>query len=322
MKYKVETLDLVIIRSCQLSCQGCCTFSDHKKINGLTTVAEAESAVAFWSQYIEPVQIHLFGGEPTMHPELIEWFRLVRRYWPTEGSVWLSTNGYFFDKIFEHVDELFVDNNTSISITHHTTDEPYSSLVLNNYVQLQQLILERYNKLRPTLLANWITETSEDSSYKEISYLKDRHGNNLSALCLTHQAGEKFIPHYRGHGESLKPWFDYSDDMAKINNHSVCHIKNYVELYQNRLWKCPPRAVLNQTLETYKLQDSEDWKQYYNDYKSLGQDATDAEIAAWFQAQKTPENTCNMCGFQYSQGRYSIPAQQHLPKKLFKIKSI
>ena len=71
-KYKVDYLDLVIIRSCQLACEGCCTFSDHQKINGLVKPADAEEAIKFFSQYIDPTRVHLFGGEPTMHPQLME----------------------------------------------------------------------------------------------------------------------------------------------------------------------------------------------------------------------------------------------------------
>ena len=98
----------------------------------------------------------------------------------------------------------------------------------------------------------------------------------------------------------------------------MCHIKNYVQLYKGRLYKCPPRAVLNQTLETYNLQSTQDWDKYYSQYESIGTDATEAEIDVWFTRQKNPENTCNMCGFF---GGTPIPAQQHLPKKLFKLKT-
>ena len=58
-KHKVDFLDLVIIRSCQLSCEGCCTFSDHTKINGLVDVNESREAVEFWSQYIEDRKAHV-----------------------------------------------------------------------------------------------------------------------------------------------------------------------------------------------------------------------------------------------------------------------
>ena len=317
-KHKVDFLDLVIIRSCQLSCEGCCTFSDHTKINGLVDVNESREAVEFWSQYIEPTRVHLFGGEPTMHPQLIDWFKLARTNWPNSQPIWLNTNGYLLDKIFDHIRELFVDNMSAVSVTSHTLEEPYYSNVLNNYQQLQDLILEEYQKEFKKSTFLWQSgEESWDSDYKKFSVLVDEMGNNRSMLNITHQHSDHFVTHYQGYGVDLKPWHDYNNETAKNSNHELCHIKNYVQLYKGRLYKCPPRAVLNQTLETYNLQSIEEWDKYYNQYESLGTDATEAEIDAWFTRQKTPENTCNMCGFVVG---IKMPTQQHLPKKLFKLK--
>lgn len=317
-KHKVDFLDLVIIRSCQLSCEGCCTFSDHTKINGLVDVNESREAVEFWSQYIEPTRVHLFGGEPTMHPQLIDWFKLARTNWPNSQPIWLNTNGYLLDKIFDHIRELFVDNMSAVSVTSHTLEEPYYSNVLNNYQQLQDLILEEYQKEFKKSTFLWQSgEESWDSDYKKFSVLVDEMGKNRSMLNITHQHSDHFVTHYQGYGVDLKPWHDYNNETAKNSNHELCHIKNYVQLYKGRLYKCPPRAVLNQTLETYNLQSIEEWDKYYNQYESLGTDATEAEIDAWFTRQKTPENTCNMCGFV---GGTRMPTQQHLPKKLFKLK--
>jgi organic radical activating enzyme len=320
MKHTVDYLDLVIIRSCQLACEGCCTFSDHKKIKGLVDVNDAEPAVAFWSQYINPTRVHLFGGEPTMHPQLIEWFRLARKYWPNNGPIWLNTNGYYLDKLFDHIDELFIDNISAVSVTHHTTEEPYASLVLNNYAELKRLILERVRARDPGTDAYWADSSEWDSEHKKFNLLKDSQGDILVMLNMTFQHQDHFVPHYRGHGPTLKPWQDYRNGADKEKNHAVCHIKNYVQLYQDRLWKCPPRAVLNQTLETYKLEQDPDWVSYYNEYESLGIDASQDAINTWFERQKTVENTCNMCGFMHS--NTTMQAQQHLPKKLFKLKPV
>jgi len=322
MKHNVDYLDLVTIRSCQMGCEGCCTFSDHQKVNGLVDPFEAEPALAFWSQYINPSRVHLFGGEPTMHPQLIEWIRLARRYWPDQ-LIWLNTNGYFLDRIFDHIDEIFVTSYhyAAVSVTHHTTEEPYAGLVLNNYAELKRLILERTNTLAVSgkRTWRWKENTDWDSEYKKFSILNDGEGHDTVMLNMTFQHDDNFVPHYRGHGPTLEPWHDYTGE-GKYKNHEVCHIKNYVQFYQNRLWKCPPRAVLNQTLETYKLQDKAAWTQYYNEYESLAITATEDEINAWFSRQKEVENTCNMCGFMHSHTH--LPAQQHLPKKLFKLKSV
>jgi hypothetical protein len=327
-KHNVDFLDLVIIRSCQLACEGCCTFSDHQKVNGLIDVKDAEAAVAFWSKYINPTRVHLFGGEPTMHPQLLDWFRLACKYWPRSADgtynmpIWLNTNGYYLEKLFDDIDELFVDNSMFVSVTHHTLEEPYASLVTSNYAKLQQLILSAYVRRFPEHQWHWASDTPWDGGeYKKFVCLTNELGSTRIILNMTFQHNEHFVPHYKGHGPTLKPWHNYNDATAKGLNHAVCHINNYIQLYNNRLWKCPPRAVVNQTLEAYKLQDDPDWAPYYNEYESLGIDASEDEINAWFDRQKGPENACNMCGFMYSRGEEGIPTQQHLPKKLFKIKS-
>jgi organic radical activating enzyme len=323
-KHNVDFLDFVIIRSCQLACEGCCTFSDHREINGLVEPADAEEAVKFWSQYINPGRVHLFGGEPTMHPRLIEWIRLARKYFPESGANWINTNGYYLDKLFDHIDELFVDNSSFISVTHHSTIEPYNSLVINNYNQLQKLVLEAWKKRSPSGNWQWIpNDTWSEGEYKKFICLTDTNNNHVSVIFnMTFQAGPegRFVSHYQGRGLELKPWQDYNDTSdAAIRNHSTCHIKNYVQLYKNRLWKCPPRAVLNQTLETYNLQNTPEWSDYYNKYESLGTDATETEINQWFNRQLSPENTCNMCGFIHN-NHPLVAGQQHLPKKIFKLK--
>jgi len=327
-KYEVEFLDLVTIRSCQMGCEGCCTFSDHKEINGLVDPAQAEESTKFWAERIIPKRLHLFGGEPTMHPKLLDWYRLAKKYWPTskEGysmPIWLNTNGYFLDKLFPHIEELFLgDNPLFISVTHHTLMEPYNSLVIENYSKLKELVLTAFQQKYPNDQFRWEMGSSWDSEYKKFSVLKNQDPNSTGFILLNmyEQHDDHFVPHYKGMGKTLEPWYDYNDTSGKELNHGVCHIKNYVQIYNGRLYKCPPRAVLNQTLETYNLQSTELWDKYYNEYESLGTDTSDAEIDAWFAKQKLPENTCNMCGFMFS--NQDLKAQEHLPKKMFKIKTV
>lgn len=329
MKYQVDNLDLVIIRSCQLSCQGCCTFSDHREVKGLQNISDMAPAIRYWSRYITPKRLILFGGEPTMHPKLVEWFRLAAECWPKtwdgyDMPIWVNTNGYYIDKLFDHVDELFVDGPSRmfLSVTHHTTTEPYYSLVLDNFTRLKELILEACSRKFPDFGLHWVTGTEWDGPDKEFHLLRDKSNTrNIMMLSFTRQYETHFVSHYRGHSKDLKPWHDYSDTQAMIENHRECHIKNYVQIYDGKLWKCPPRAVLNQTLETYNLQDNQDWLPYYRDYAYLDINSSESDIESWFTRQKGPENTCNMCGFMYSRGDF-LPAQQHLPKKMFSLKSV
>ncbi len=321
MKYTVDYLDMVIIRSCQLACEGCCTFSDHKEINGLEEASDNEEAIAFWSKLIYPKRLHIFGGEPLMHPRFMEWFRMLSKYW-TNMPIWVNTNGYYLDKLFDNVEELFTGNNyLFLAITKHTKDEPYGSLVDSNLSKLMDLILaETEKKHRGNF--EWIRAPEFESEHKKF-YKLVKTGIpevNYSLISFCEQYNDYFVPHYYGKGITLKPWNSYDDTHALNMNHKVCHIKNYVQFYKGYLYKCPPRAVLNHTLDTYRIQNSDEWQKYYNDYQHLGIKDTEEVMDAWFDRQKLPENTCNMCGFMHSHEH--LPIQQHLPKKLFKIKPV
>lgn len=321
MKIEVEYLDIVTIRSCQLKCDGCCTFSDHKEINGLEEAEDYQEQIAFWSKHISPKRTNIFGGEPLMHPRFINWFRLIRKYWPNL-PIWVNTNGYYLDKLFPYINELFIEQEMSmlfIAITKHTQDEPYGSLVDSNLDKLLSLIKQAREEKHKTEFV-WVRATEYESEHKKFYRLIQSHdpdtGYGLVSYC--EQFNDKFVPHYRGYGSSLKPWHNYNDERELYRNHEVCHIKNYVQFYQGNLYKCPPRAVLNQTLDTFDLHNDADWAEYYNQYESLKPTDDCEKIQKWLDNQKKPEKTCNMCGFMHSHEYH--PIVQHFPKKMFKVK--
>lgn len=321
MKFEVEYLDIVTIRSCQLKCEGCCTFSDHKEINGLEEAEDHEEQIAFWSKYITPKRTNIFGGEPLMHPRFINWFRLIRKYWPNL-PIWVNTNGYYIDKLFPHINELFIEQEMSLlcmAITKHTLDEPYGSLVDKNLKTLLSTIKESREEKHQTEFV-WERAIEYESEHKKFYRLiktsDPETGYGLISYCEQYQ--DNFVPHYKGHATSLQPWHSYGDNMGMYQNHEVCHIKNYVQFYQGSLYKCPPRAVLNQTLDTFNLQDDENWADYYHNYEELKPTANVHEIQNWLEKQKMPEKTCNMCGFMHS--HEYLPITQHFPKKMFKLK--
>ena len=210
--YKVDYLDLVTIRSCQMACEGCCTFSDHREINGL--VEPDEEALAFWGKRIMPGRLHLFGGEPTMHPRLMNWFRLAGKYWPVcednnPTPIWLNTNGYYLDRLFPHIEELFTQPiKMCVSITHHTLSEPYNSLVQSNYEELIERILEANHRVHPNRKFYWKSDTPWDSEHKKFIHLTDDLGSSTVLINVCRQHDDHFVPHYQGHGATLEPWYD------------------------------------------------------------------------------------------------------------------
>jgi pyruvate-formate lyase-activating enzyme len=322
MKFDIEYLDVVIIRSCQLKCDGCCTFSHHTEINGLYEAEEYEEQIAFWAKHINPKRINIFGGEPLLHPRFMNWFRLIKKYWPDQSRIWVNTNGYQIDKLFSHVHELFVEDEVKLclAVTKHTQDEPYGSLVDSNFKKLLDLIKTGLHD-KTGIEHRWERVPEWESEFKKFYNLVNTlhpeiYSHGFASFC--DQFDDNFVPHYKGHGLTLKPWHNYDDKHGLYQNHNVCHIKNYVQFYKGNLYKCPPRAVLNQTLDTFNLQNDKDWMDYYNQYESLEPTNDTNKIKTWLDTQRNPEKTCNMCGFMHSHEYHS--KTQHFPKKMFKLK--
>lgn len=328
MKHPVKHLDLVIIRSCQLACEGCCTFSDHDRVKGTVRLEDAEEWLKFWGERINPERVNLFGGEPLMHPQVVDWYLAARRTWPRSGHVWVNTNGYYLDKLFDHIDTCFVNPtgvNMALSVTKHSDIEPYSSLVVANYAKIKDMIIDAYEIKWPGQGWYWKTNISWDADYKKFSILsRPNSDDHYVILNLTAQHDSMFVPHYSGYGKTLKPIWPYDHPDAKNQNHSMCHIKTYVQLYKGDAYKCPVRATVGDTLEKYNLTNDPDWAPYYNKYKTVGINSLDNEIDTWFTKQREPENTCNQCGFYLTKDKLDLmlPEQGHLPKSNFKIKSL
>lgn len=295
---KFEHLDLPIIRSCNLACVGCMTHSDHKNIKGTVRVEDSHEWLEFWSKRIAPESITLFGGEPLLHPEFANWVVAIKQYWPTSG-VNVNTNGYYLDRIYDKIPELFhPDIKLSMIISIQTGLEPYLSHVKNNLEIFKQKVLDYYKIIMPDATVAWELWLDESAiNFKQWFRLTvNGHAHGIGfGVCEQHKL--HWAMHYTGRGETMRPVYDYND-VWYTNNHKSCQTNNFPNLYQGRMYKCPPMAVLEHSLDTFDIEDQPEWKPYISDYVTVGTESTDEEIVNWFTQQKNPEKVCNMCGHQ------------------------
>jgi hypothetical protein len=295
-KIKFQHLDLPIIRSCNLACKGCMTHSDHKNIKGLVRVEESREWLKFWAERLEPEHITLFGGEPLLHPEFVDWALAIREIWGPDVTISLNTNGYYLDTLLPHIDNLFSEElGLSIVVSVQTGIEPYLGKVYDNINRLKAAIAD-YRGGKWTL---WLDEY--DVNFKrwyglDIGTYRSRAG---FTVCDQHKL--HWCMHYSGKGETMRPIYDYNDQWYEPN-HGICHTKNFVTLYKGRMYKCPPVGVLEHSLTTFGIDQSPEWAPYLQNYKTVGPQSTDEEISAWFEQQKCPEKVCNMCGFMGPNG--------------------
>jgi len=295
-KVKFKFLDIPIIRSCNLGCGGCLTFSDSKRIKGLVKLEESLDWLEFWSERLDPEEVTVFGGEPLLHPQFLDWCLTLRRFWPNAG-LRINTNGYYLNTLFDKVEDLFTKEiQPQFIVSIQTGHEPYYSLVLNNVKKLKKLVLESLRKKYPDKKVIWNLWLNEPEIYK--SWWRIDIDDNDSRIRITTCEQHKIYwqAHYQGTENNLLPFYDYND-VWHTENHEFCQAKSFVNLYKGKLYKCPTVAVLGHTLETFNLTEKDEWQPYLKNYQYLDTTATNEQITTWFETQKAPEKVCNMCGF-------------------------
>ena len=295
-KIKFKFLDIPIIRSCNLGCGGCLTFSDSKKIKGLVNLNKSKEWLRYWADKLDPEEVTIFGGEPLLHPQFIEWCREVRSLWPNVG-LRINTNGYYLNNLFDKISELFTEEiRPQFIVSIQTGHDPYYSSVKQDIDQIKNLVLQSLKEKYPNKKIEWVLWLDEPEIYKRWWRIDIDDCDTGIRITTCEQHKIPWQAHYQGTEGSLKPFYDYNDSWH-TDNHKFCQAKNFVNLYKGKLYKCPTVAVLEHTLKTFNLPNDLDWEPYLENYSSLDITADNEEITNWFSNQKHPEKVCNMCGF-------------------------
>lgn len=281
--FEIEKLDIVITRSCQLNCGGCLTFSNHNLVKGHVDLAASLPWLEFWSSKLKPKTVHVFGGEPLMHPDWAGWVRTVAQLFRLPGqhySVNMQTNGIKISAVdVELLHELIHTYNLQFNITVHSQESWYQEKIKQAVDILENIVgLGSYTEINQTERVY----TSED---------------DLRSFRITDGTADddtrRWVSHYLGHGTTLRPGRGF-DHPKHIEHHGFCEAKEYIQLYNGSLYKCPPMAVLEDTLARYDYPNREQWEPWLA-YQSLPAGSADEAIAQWLAVQAGPEKYCNMC---------------------------
>jgi len=127
-KRKRLRFDIPITDHCNLNCKYCCTFSPLAEKTFLN--AQTISLDLYKLSEItkgETDDIVLGGGEPLLHPELIEIMEAVRKYFPN-GEIIILTNGILLNKQSNEFWNACRKNRINIRITHYPIKLDFESL--------------------------------------------------------------------------------------------------------------------------------------------------------------------------------------------------
>jgi len=215
MKQNIKRLDIMIAYSCNVSCKGCISLSDFPR-NGVEKFEDLEKSINYWSNYIEPKIISIFGGEPLLHPKLLQILKMVRERWPN-SIIRLITNGYLFDR-YEPTSWYDIGK-LEIQVSIHRKDH-------------KKIITDKILKILKQQ-TGWKTESFKNT--QQHKFIQFVNGN----LTIYMSQFKDFVMPYKLKDKKPTPY-----NSNPVIAHSLCGSPDTPILYRGSLYKCAAIANL------------------------------------------------------------------------------
>ena len=108
-------LEMNIVDNCNLNCKGCAHFSNIFD-NGYVSLDSFTRDLIMLSNKFELYYFRLLGGEPLLHPNIIELVKIARKILKNTKII-IVTNGLLINKLNNDVLKAFAENNITICIS-------------------------------------------------------------------------------------------------------------------------------------------------------------------------------------------------------------
>lgn len=206
-------LEYNVTDSCNLKCKGCTHFSNLIEGDGHADISEFASDIKRLSMQVQILELRLLGGEPLLHPHIIEFIEIARKYLP-ETDIEIVSNGLLIPKMNE---DLFYEMNKNKVGFHITSYIP--TMKIRDKIEK---ISEQYK------LSVHFTPEIVDKFCRNIGTTGDSNPNKSQKACMA--AGCRFLRN----GRIYKcPTEGLIDIFADKYGYSVFPDKRGVDIYSD-----------------------------------------------------------------------------------------
>lgn len=256
---KLPFLEVIVIRGCNLSCEGCTTFSDLKHA-GYQTWQQGREELNPWIKRLDLEAVGFMGGEPLMNPGIRDWIIGLRELLPN-AQLRFVTNGLLLHRHIDIVDLLQDVGNSVLKISHHVDDA-----TLINTIQ----VIHKKFKWEPVF------------EYGNHRWLTDND------FRFQINQPERFLKTFQGTYKTMRP--HDSDPVAAFD---VCVQQQCPLLYKGRIFKCGTTALTPDLLERFDNPNYSDWVEHL-DY-GLDPLCSEADLEHFVNNFGRPHKLCKQC---------------------------
>jgi organic radical activating enzyme len=256
---KLEFLEIMLIRTCNLSCEGCTTFSD-LKYQGYTTWQQGRAWLEPWTHRLELEGVGVMGGEPLINPEVREWLIGLRQLLPST-QIRFVTNGLLLDRHWDVVELLHKLGNSVLKISQHVDTPELSS------------VIER------------VKDSYDWQPVNEYGIDRWRTSNEFRFQVARPKT---FLKTFRNDYANMAP-----HDSQPREAFELCVQKRCPLLYNGRLYKCGTVGLTPELLDRYNRPNWDQWQPYL--VPGLDPGCSDLELEQFVRNFGQPHAVCRQC---------------------------
>lgn len=253
-------LEMMVINSCNLSCQGCTTFSDLRH-SGYVTWQQGREQLVPWLERIDLQAFGFMGGEPLMNPDIENWLIGLRDLLP-DAQLRFITNGLLLERHWWIVDLLKSLGNTVLKISHHVDDPRIQSAID-----------------RVLSSATWEPVTEFGINRWRLSD---------SSMRFQVSSPVQFFRTFRNSYANMAP---HDNDPAEA--FAMCVQKRCPILHHGRLYKCGTAGLTEGILKRFGNPNIDAWNKYLG--TGIDVDCSDQLLDRFINNFGQPHAMCRQC---------------------------
>lgn len=275
MKIDLHSTDIIINNLCNRTCEGCVTYSNFS-FTGHYQWTVSKPFLEQWNNIVNIANINIMGGEPLLHPNLLEWISGVKNTFGDTPTYRFFT-GVGISLLEKNLDTLheIIKLGYILDISIHDKSELEKII---NLVETQLLRTSTFTK---------ICQSTKDQMFQvdepaPIDYLE----NNVVKVRIT--TSWMFMNNTVKEVKNNTIHFFKSDPQVAFDN---CPIKTCMTLLDGKLYKCPSLVTLQNFSKQFSCEDQE----LIDSIDSISPFDGPEKIDRYINSLKYPVEQCKLC---------------------------
>lgn len=259
-RYDETNLDIHVVDQCNLNCKYCSHLAPFAS-NNFLDVSKFEKDLQSIPEFVRNKfkYIYLLGGEPLLHPQIIDIVNISKKYFPSK-DIRLLTNGLLLPKMGEDFYKCLVENNIFLDVTQYPIKFNYSII---KSLQDKGINILTHKVINTPTLGFWRQQLdpygNQDYNYQYQFCVNHRTKNcfqldgTLLRICPTekhvHFLNDYFDVKFKNYNKDVI-------DLSKITNIKQLEDwyytpKNFCSQCVNDKWKPEPYGISERKIEEY-----------------------------------------------------------------------